>query len=147
MKALDMQHCGSHYKKLAIQPTEYWKANHLGGDEAAAIKYVSRWRDKGGLDDLYKAQHHLQFVWEDLEYRVRVADIARLTKAGAGYRDIITPDDYIEANRLPVEEGRVVRYLTVWNHTGASHNLRSAIASMAELIAKAEDELAEAAKK
>lgn len=146
MRALDMQHCGSHYKRLQIQPTEYWKANHLGGDEAAAIKYVSRWRDKGGLDDLYKAQHHIQFIWEDGDYMRRVAGLARLTRAAADYRDVVTPDDYIEANRLPVEEGRVVRYLTVWNHTGATHNLRSAITSMAELIEKAEAELAEAAK-
>jgi hypothetical protein len=32
--------------------------------EGNVIKYVSRWRDKGGLDDLRKAQHYLQKLIE-----------------------------------------------------------------------------------
>jgi hypothetical protein len=28
------------------------------------VKYVSRWRDKGGIDDLHKARHYLDKLIE-----------------------------------------------------------------------------------
>ena len=33
--------------------------NNLGYLEGNIVKYVSRWKDKGGVDDLRKAQHYL----------------------------------------------------------------------------------------
>jgi hypothetical protein len=50
---------GSHYKSKAIQPWDYIASNHLGYLEGNVVKYVSRWKDKGGLEDLKKAQHYL----------------------------------------------------------------------------------------
>jgi hypothetical protein len=35
--------------------------------EGNIIKYVSRWRDKGGVQDLRKAQHYLQKLIEVLD--------------------------------------------------------------------------------
>jgi hypothetical protein len=55
---------GSHYTKLAIQPYEYTLSNNLGGLEHTIIKYVTRWKDKGGLEDLKKAKHTLEFLIE-----------------------------------------------------------------------------------
>lgn len=45
----------SHYTRLAIQPFEYSLANGLGPAEHTVVKYVSRWRHKGGLRDLRAA--------------------------------------------------------------------------------------------
>ena len=53
---------GNHYTKMAIQPMEYSMLNGLGAAEHTVIKYVSRWKDKGGLQDLEKAQHTLQLL-------------------------------------------------------------------------------------
>lgn len=53
---------GDHYKKLAIQPVEYIHANGIGFFEGSVIKYVTRWRDKGGLKDLEKAKHFLELL-------------------------------------------------------------------------------------
>ena len=50
---------GSHYKSKAIQPWDYIASNQLGYLEGNVVKYVSRWKDKGGLEDLEKAQHYL----------------------------------------------------------------------------------------
>jgi hypothetical protein len=50
---------GSHYKDKAIQPWDYIASNSLGYLEGNVVKYVSRWREKGGLEDLKKAQHYL----------------------------------------------------------------------------------------
>ena len=53
------QVAGNHYKTKAIQPWDYIVGNNLGYLEGNIVKYVSRWKDKGGVDDLKKAQHYL----------------------------------------------------------------------------------------
>ena len=58
----DTQVGGDHYKKLAIQPTEYIIKNNLNFCEGNVIKYVTRWRLKGGVEDLLKAQHYLDLL-------------------------------------------------------------------------------------
>jgi len=64
VSALDRQISGNHYKKMTIQPLEYALENGLGICEHAVIKYVSRWRDKGGVDDLRKAIHYCEILIE-----------------------------------------------------------------------------------
>jgi len=65
--ANDMQVAGTHYKNKAIQPWDYIVSNNIGYLEGNVIKYVSRWRDKGGVDDLKKAQHYLTKLIETQE--------------------------------------------------------------------------------
>lgn len=55
---------GQHYKAKTIQPWDFIAANDLGYFEGNIVKYVSRWRDKGGLDDLRKARHYLDKLIE-----------------------------------------------------------------------------------
>ena len=63
---------GSHYKNKAIQPWDYIVANNLGYLEGNVVKYISRWRDKGGMDDLAKAKHYIEKLIE-LETQDNVA--------------------------------------------------------------------------
>ena len=60
---------GDHYKSKAIQPWDYIISNDLGYLEGNVVKYVSRWKDKGGIQDLHKAQHYLQKLIEVQEAR------------------------------------------------------------------------------
>jgi hypothetical protein len=53
---------GNHYKNMAIQPIEYIMQNNLGYCEANIVKYVSRWKDKNGLEDLKKARHYIDIL-------------------------------------------------------------------------------------
>lgn len=62
--ALDVQVAGDHYKDLPIQPVEYIHANGIGYFEGNVIKYVSRWRAKGGVKDLEKARHYIDLLIE-----------------------------------------------------------------------------------
>lgn len=62
--AFDTQVGGSHYKNMAIQPTEYIVKNGLNFVEGNIIKYVTRYKFKGGLEDLKKAQHYLAILIE-----------------------------------------------------------------------------------
>jgi len=70
MSALEKQVSGGHYKSLSIQPIEYIHANGIPFAEGSVIKYVTRWRDKGGLADLEKAKHFLELLIE-LEQKAR----------------------------------------------------------------------------
>ena len=62
--ALATQVGGNHYKNHIIQPVEYCEANRLGACESAIVKYITRWRDKGGLDDLNKIKHYVDLLIE-----------------------------------------------------------------------------------
>lgn len=64
MSALDQQIAGNHYSKLKIQPVEYIHANGLGFCEGSVVKYITRWRDKGGIEDLRKARHFIDLLIE-----------------------------------------------------------------------------------
>ena len=64
LKANDVQVAGTHYKGKAIQPWDYIVGNDLGYLEGNIVKYVSRWKDKGGVDDLKKARHYLDKLIE-----------------------------------------------------------------------------------
>ena len=58
------QEGGNHYKTLAIQPWDYIVQNNLGFLEGNIIKYVTRWKDKEGVQDLQKARHFLDKLIE-----------------------------------------------------------------------------------
>ena len=60
--ALSAQIGGTHYAKQKIQPVEFIHANNLGFCEGNCIKYLCRWQDKGGLQDLEKAKHYTEML-------------------------------------------------------------------------------------
>ena len=62
--ALDRQVGGNHYKDCKIQPIEYIHANNLNFCEANIVKYITRWRAKGGLQDVEKVIHYAQLLLE-----------------------------------------------------------------------------------
>jgi len=62
--ANEMQIGGSHYKVKTIEPWDFIAANNLGFFEGNIIKYLSRWRDKNGIEDLLKARHYLDKLIE-----------------------------------------------------------------------------------
>lgn len=61
-KPLDVQIGGDHYKSMAIQPMEYSMANKLDACQHTIIKYVTRFRGKGGIQDLEKAKHCIELL-------------------------------------------------------------------------------------
>ena len=67
MSAFDAQEGGDHYAKRSIQPVQFILANDLPFIEGNVVKYVTRWRDKGGVADLRKARHYLDMLIENEE--------------------------------------------------------------------------------
>lgn len=66
---LSSQHGGKHYKEKGIQPIEYANANDLSFFQGNVVKYVTRYKDKKGVEDVKKAIHYLQMILE-FEYGV-----------------------------------------------------------------------------
>lgn len=62
--ALAQQVGGNHYKDFAIQPVEFIHRNNIPYIEGCCIKYLCRWRNKNGLEDLKKARHYLDILIE-----------------------------------------------------------------------------------
>ena len=62
--ALREQIGGDHYSKLAIQPVEYITKNKLSYLAGNVVKYVTRYKDKNGLQDLQKAKNYVEMLIE-----------------------------------------------------------------------------------
>jgi Protein of unknwon function (DUF3310) len=62
--ANDVQIGGAHYKGKEIQPWDYIARNNIPYLEGNVVKYISRWREKGGLDDVLKARHYINKIIE-----------------------------------------------------------------------------------
>lgn len=72
---LNIQVGGSHYKTMRIQPLEFCVANKLGPCESAIVKYISRWREKGGYEDLRKIKHYVDLLIElDEKYPLKIGE-------------------------------------------------------------------------
>lgn len=55
---------GDHYRQRSIQPWDIWQEYGMNAFEGAVLKYLLRWRDKGGVEDLKKARHTLDKLIE-----------------------------------------------------------------------------------
>lgn len=58
---------GDHYKTMKIQPIEYILANDLGFCEANIVKYISRYKQKNGVQDVKKVIHYAEMLLAHLE--------------------------------------------------------------------------------
>jgi len=96
VSALDTQIGGGHYKGMKIQPMEYSMKNGLDACQHTAIKYISRFREKGGIQDLEKAKHCIDML---IEFeRQRLDEVEQI-----GQRHEATP------NVLEFDEARIDR--------------------------------------
>ena len=66
-----------HYNQLAIQPRDYITKNNLGYNEGNIVKYISRWRLKGGLNDLKKAQNYINYLIKLVEEHQKKTQAAK----------------------------------------------------------------------
>ena len=55
-----------HYSKYKIQPIDFILANDLDFAQGNIIKYVLRYKDKNGLEDLQKAKQNIDFLIKKL---------------------------------------------------------------------------------
>lgn len=64
LKPSEQQVGGDHYRQRSIQPWDIWQEYGMNAFEGAVLKYLLRWRSKGGVEDLKKARHTLDKLIE-----------------------------------------------------------------------------------
>ena len=67
MKNPKTQVGGSHYNDMAIQPIVFIMENGLSYAQGNVIKYVCRYLDKNGAQDLIKAKQYIDFMLTELK--------------------------------------------------------------------------------
>jgi len=65
---------GTHYKDMRIQPIEFILANELGFCEGNIVKYVCRYKQKNGVQDLKKVIHYAELLISQIEKETAHAD-------------------------------------------------------------------------
>lgn len=135
MRALDVQVGGSHYKSMAIQPVEYSMWNDLNLAEGSIVKYVSRWRNKNGLEDLRKVSH-----WVDLLIQHCSMELGGDILKG-GRPVVITPDKFCDENGIEGVEKEIIKLITTWREGKGLKDLFQIKVLVVEFIADEERKL------
>jgi hypothetical protein len=65
------QEGGDHYMKHKIQPYTFITANDLSFFQGNVIKYVVRYKDKNGVEDLKKIIHYCELEIERLGNEIK----------------------------------------------------------------------------
>ena len=63
----DKQIGGNHYKNFTIQPYEFISKNNLSFFQGNVVKYVCRYLDKNGIEDLQKIKHYCDLEIKKLQ--------------------------------------------------------------------------------
>ena len=66
-RAIDKQIGGNHYKSFAIAPIEFITKNKLSFIQGCIIKYICRFENKNGVEDLDKIIHYCELQKELLK--------------------------------------------------------------------------------
>lgn len=94
MSANDKQVAGDHYKQYGnLQPWDVivaWDMSYLTG---TALKYLARWRDKGGIDDLKKAIHFIEKQIEVAEAAPKLEQKSAINVQSVQRVNITHPND------------------------------------------------------
>lgn len=58
---------GNHYTKMKIEPIKFILENNISFCEGNVIKYVCRYNEKNGVEDLLKAKQYIEFLIKKYE--------------------------------------------------------------------------------
>ena len=61
---------GTHYAKMSIEPIVFIQANSIPFVEGNIIKYICRYKEKNGMEDLKKARDYLDILIQDTNNRL-----------------------------------------------------------------------------
>lgn len=96
----------SYYAKLVIDPFKYAYKNKLNPYQFNAIKYITRYKDKNGIEDLQKAIHCLE------EFQEIACKNNTNATVSAEVKFAIDPFEYAYKNKLDAYEVNAIGYIT-----------------------------------
>lgn len=114
MSANDRQVAGRHYE-AKIQHWDFATENGLGYLEGNATKYVARWRRKNGVQDLQKALHYVEKLYEQASFGIVKAPGPWWRRLlGIRPRLTISVEAFGESNKLSGSDIEVIWLLSTW---------------------------------
>lgn len=130
--ANDIQIGGNHYKKGGnAQHWDLMDDYNVGYLEAAATKYLWRWKDKDGVKDLRKAFHFVKKLAEKRQDAPQSVISERIPKIP---RQVI--NEFLSANQIVGDEAEIITHILTWQSTATLHLVTGRIN---QLIARVED--------
>lgn len=112
-----------YYSQCPIQPIQYITGNGFGFAHGAVIKYLTRWRDKNGAEDLKKALRFCEFLLMLKPMRPP------------------TSDEYNNANNHLDPECKIaINELETWFFHGGAEHIRNAQHAIGCLLCRANSE-------
>lgn len=121
LSANSMQVGGDHYNRRPIQHWDFVTSHDYGYLEGQITKYLFRWRDKNGVQDLQKASHFLQ----------KLAEVSESDAAP------INLQEFLDANSIPEDERSIFVALHAYHGTLDPTFLIYAQDAMRRLLARA----------
>lgn len=106
MNPLQEQIGGSHYKNFKMQPIELIAKTRCSFIQGNIIKYISRYKEKNGKQDLEKVIHYAQLALE-------LGDRGNL-----GFRKANAFSAYCQANELSSAQTRIIQHVG-WDNYGS----------------------------
>lgn len=67
MSSKDSYNVKPNYYYKGISPFSYIESNNMNFFEGNVIKYITRYKDKGGKEDLLKAQEYLNYIIQNFK--------------------------------------------------------------------------------
>ena len=110
---------GDHYRS-EYQHWDFVENAELGYFEGCATKYISRWRKKGGVQDLQKALHYL----------VKLSEL-RIGRDIDAETVLYEANRFCETNQIDLKEARIIKQISIWS---SSPMLEKAKLMLAEYI-------------
>lgn len=111
MKANEGQVGGKHYKTQKIQHWDFVLESGLPYMEAQIVKYLSRWQQKGGREDIQKALHFLEKL---VEWERTYPEAHKVLLLFSPQFENITVAEYCHINGIPYLEGRIIECVCTW---------------------------------
>lgn len=125
---------GSHYKKMGQQPVDLFAATGCSFFEGSVIKYVCRYQEKNGIEDLRKAKHYIRMILE-YEYK-NLGFFGKIWKKFKGWRNkrrrqLATKVFFFHNYPMEIEQELVIEFV-LWH--GDKTDLQAADELIQDLI-------------
>lgn len=113
---------GNHYEKFQIEPIHIMVSYNLNWFQGEALKYISRYQDKGGIKDLEKAIHVIEMADELKPFKVNNFDIELPLKYCNQFIDIHNAQD--PSGKLHQTFEQAVYTIILGNYAGAMNYIK-----------------------
>lgn len=114
-KSTSVQVGGSHYKKYKCQPITLSIATRMSGTQLLVLKYIMRYQDKNGLEDLKKAKHLCDMC-------IELKDFSPVVK-----RKLYLVSEFIQVNNLTGIIARLTEGIAVCNWESVLNDIQTLI--------------------